>query len=236
LRSGWESVMHQMMVTTVLTACAQPPADIEARTCDYIDASTGILTIDQMQWLTDTVVVHGGRAASPRDYKRDYLRLLERDVRIRTARIQSGELSPDDLLVPGSRELLAALAAADVRVVIISGTDQDDVRHEAQVLGLTVFVDPGCIFGALDDSRRHDKSELIPHLVRASGTSPEHVLVVGDGPVEIRCGRQVGAHTVGVAFDETRRSARDARKEARLTHAGATTVVSDLTSLVRQLT
>ena len=47
------------------------------------------------------------------------------------------------------------------------------------------------------------------------------LLVVGDGPVEIRLGRQFGAATLGIAGKERELSGFDDVKVKRLTDAGA---------------
>jgi len=51
--------------------------------------------------------------------------------------------------------------------------------------------------------------------------------VVGDGPVEIKSGRALGAVTLGIAADEKRRQGLDPRKRQRLLAAGADLIVTD---------
>ena len=65
LRQGWEKVMIDLMVTSI--CCESPPdPEIKAEVIEYIDQSTGILTIRQMEWLVQTVGRHalaGNRSA-----------------------------------------------------------------------------------------------------------------------------------------------------------------------------
>ena len=51
--------------------------------------------------------------------------------------------------------------------------------------------------------------------------------MVGDGPVEIRYARQVGAVALGVAADEDTRQTLSPRKRARLVEAGADLLVTN---------
>ena len=55
----------------------------------------------------------------------------------------------------------------------------------------------------------------------------EELLVVGDGPVEIRNAKAQEAITLGVAANEEQRQGLDPRKRQRLLAAGADFVVTD---------
>ena len=64
IRRGWEQVMIPMMVEMICDG-ASAMAEIEAEVEDFVDRSTGILTIKQMQWLEEAVRRHG-LAGTPR--------------------------------------------------------------------------------------------------------------------------------------------------------------------------
>lgn len=49
------------------------------------------------------------------------------------------------------------------------------------------------------------KEAALRELIGESGYKPENILVVGDGPVEIKLGREFGSLTLGVASDEKNR-------------------------------
>ncbi len=53
------------------------------------------------------------------------------------------------------------------------------------------------------------------------------LVVIGDGPVEIQIGRQMGARTLGLASDEKNRKGFDQRKNERLARAGAERIIGD---------
>ncbi|MCJ7737217.1 MAG: hypothetical protein MUQ10_07890, partial [Anaerolineae bacterium] len=84
IRRGWEKVMIPLMVEKIVDGHPVPP-DLEAEIIDYVDRSTGILTIIQMEWLADAVRRYG-LAAKPktaREYKRIYNEQLLGPVRER---------------------------------------------------------------------------------------------------------------------------------------------------------
>ncbi len=75
IRQGWEKIMAQVMLESICGDGAVP-AEVEAEVGEYIDRSTGILTIVQMKWLVEAVKRYGYvedvRTAS--EYKRIYTR------------------------------------------------------------------------------------------------------------------------------------------------------------------
>ena len=54
LRCGWEQIMQPMMLEMICPDGPCPP-ELEARVAAYIDQSTGIQTVRQMQWLAGQV-------------------------------------------------------------------------------------------------------------------------------------------------------------------------------------
>ena len=58
IRRGWENVMIPLMVE-MITDGYPVPLDLETEVIDYVDRSTGILTIKQMEWLADAVGKNG---------------------------------------------------------------------------------------------------------------------------------------------------------------------------------
>ena len=100
IRQGWEHVMIPLMVEMI---CSGHPPDpsIEAEVAEYVDRSTGILTIKQMRWLEEAVVRYG-MASSPRtarEYKRIYNERLLRPVRQRMRQMDGTETARDSLMI-----------------------------------------------------------------------------------------------------------------------------------------
>jgi phosphoglycolate phosphatase-like HAD superfamily hydrolase len=229
LRQGWEAVMVPVMVEAICGTgpCAERAA-IEEEVREYVDRSTGILTLRQMQWLVEAVQRHGLNlpALSAAEYKAHYLARLMVFVRQRIASLESGNAAPAEFLVAGAQEFVSGLAAHGVRLYLASGTDHDDVEHEAAALGLLAPFQ-GEVYGALDHNENHAKERVIQRILDENGLAGSELLIIGDGPVEIREGAQRQALTLGVASDEVARSGWNERKVERLSSAGADLLVAD---------
>jgi phosphoglycolate phosphatase-like HAD superfamily hydrolase len=227
LRQGWEEVMVPVMVEAICRAGPSLPT-IEDEVRAYIDRSSGILTIQQMEWLVDAVQRHGfsGQACTAAEYKSIYLERLMVRVRQRIHRLETGEADPDEYSMAGAQEILRLLAQRGIRLYLASGTDQADVEREAAALGLFPFFE-GRIYGAVDNREEHAKGRVIQRILDQNHLSGDHLLVVGDGPVEIREGALRRAVTLGVATDEVARLGWNPHKTDRLTRAGADLLVAD---------
>jgi phosphoglycolate phosphatase-like HAD superfamily hydrolase len=231
LRQGWEEVMVPMMIAEI---SPYAPADgpIAAEVREYVDRSTGILTIRQMEWLAQAVARHGlnGAPKKPLEYKADYLNRLMVRVKERLALLESGAASPEEFSIAGSIAFAAGLAARGAKLYLASGTDHHFVLHEANALGLLGYF-PGGVFGALDESEAHSKDRVIQEILdrhlQTAGNSAAELLVVGDGTVELREAAVRGALALGVASDEVRRCGWNEHKVPRLVNSGADLLVAD---------
>ena len=217
LRYGWEQVMEPLMVELL-------GHDQRATIQEYIDQSTGIQTILQMEWLADQVKARQGSALSPWEYKAEYNRRLMATVTQRREDITSGRVNRDAYLMAGSIPLLDALTAAGATLLVASGTDGPDVVAEVEVLGLSRYFK--AVSGAPLDTANCPKEGAIRALL-ATGVDTNHLAVVGDGKVEIMVGNQFGARTLGLASDEAKRQGINPIKEKRLQAAGADKIVGD---------
>ncbi len=229
LRRGWETVMAPMMEEYI--SGGAPDAEIKALVADYIDRSTGVQTIMQMKWLAEKVreLYNPGAPADPWFYKDEYNRRLMAEVARRRDAVLSGDSPRADWLVAGAEEFLAMLCARGVSLYAASGTDECDVRAEAETLGLTRYFkhdEVVHIAGAQNLSEGCSKEATLRRLI-ACGGEPSELIVIGDGPVEIALGREFGALTLGVASDEENRRGINPAKLRRLTAAGAHAVVAD---------
>ena len=104
----------------------------------YIDESTGVQTIYQMQWLAEKVRQHG-RSTHIHDewwYKDEYNRRLMARVQKRLEGLHAGDIQIDSFLICGSLEFIKLLRSKDVELYIASGTDDKDVKNEVKALGL----------------------------------------------------------------------------------------------------
>ena len=160
-------------------------------------------------------------------YKEDYDRELQAMVDGRIARIQAGELSREDYMIKGAREVLEALEHAGVRLFLASGTDEDDVLREARVLDVAGFFDDR-VLGSVGDPDIEAKKVVLEKIAALVGQEGLAELVTfGDGPVEIRETKKRGGYAIGVATDEPRRYGLNPSKRSRLIRAGADLVIPD---------
>ncbi|HOG45443.1 MAG TPA: HAD family hydrolase [Anaerolineae bacterium] len=226
LRQGWEQVMVPLMVEAIGGA---GPADaaIEREVREYVDRSTGLLTIEQMRWLAAAVRRHGrAPALTPAAYKARYLARLMQPVRTRLAALASGSATPAEHMVAAAAGLLAGLQRRGVTLYLASGTDHADVVREAQALGLDRYFD-GRIYGALDDSDANAKDRVLARILSEHRLAGPELLVAGDGPVELRHARACGALALGVASDEVAGRGWNEHKVPRLAAAGAELLIAD---------
>ena len=227
LREGWESVMVPVMTESI---CGQIPAtpEIEREVREYVEQSTGTLTILQMEWLVEAVRRHGlvNPPLSAAGYKARYLERLMVRVRQRILDVETGTCQPDDHMLSGARNFLAGLRARGIQLYLISGTDHPDVQREASVLDLVDFF-PGRIYGALDEREAHSKDHIIQRILDEHHLFGDELMVVGDGPVEIREARARGAIALGVASNEVARSGWSEHKITRLIKAGVDLLIPD---------
>jgi phosphoglycolate phosphatase-like HAD superfamily hydrolase len=229
LRQGWEPVMEAVMLDALCPG-KTPPQELIASVRDYIDASTGQLTILQMQWLAEKVRSRNlhSQPLSAGAYKKIYLQALMVSVSKRLEALENGEASPADFLIHGSLEFVRELAEKGVTLYVASGSDHLDVVREANALGMAGFFQGG-IYGALDESESNGKERVIQRILEDHHLMGNELLVVGDGPVEIIEGRQRGAITLGIASDEVVHSGWNEHKIERLTRARADLLVADFT-------
>jgi rfaE bifunctional protein kinase chain/domain len=235
LRQGWEGIMEPMMVAAIL---GPRLTDIDDATHDrvvsavraFIDRSTGIQTLAQMKGLVDLVhefgLVPQGGINDEFGYKAIFNKEMLAVVRERVAQLERGALAPDDWQIKGAHQMLELLHAAGVKLYLASGTDEGDTAAEAHILG-HAHLFTGGIFGAVGDLRLEAKRDVLARIIGSSGASSGEIVVIGDGPVEIREGRRFGAYTVGIASDEIRRHGLNLRKRARLIRAGADLIIPD---------
>jgi len=230
LRAGWEEVMAPFMKEAIAGERQLSAAENEAldrEIADYIDQSTGIQTIYQMQWLAGQVreKAWNGEALDEWAYKAEYNRRLLERVKDRVERLASGQADANDYLIKGAAAFLRALQDRGVALYVASGTDHPDVVREAGVLGVAGFFKE--IAGAPVGQTACSKEKVLQDLIHAKGLAGSELAVVGDGKVEIRLGREAGGFAIGLASDEERREGINPVKEKRLIAAGAQWIVGD---------
>jgi phosphoglycolate phosphatase-like HAD superfamily hydrolase len=236
LREGWELIMAPMMVKAILgdkylTADESQLRKVKAQVDEYIDKTTGIQTLAQMKGLVDLVrdfgFVHEENSLDEFGYKKIYNDELLRMVGERERKFNNGELTVDDFTVKGAIPFLQKLFDKGVKLYLASGTDEEDVKKEAAVLGYDHLFE-GRIYGAVGDIKKEAKKIVLDRILDLIGVSASgKVATFGDGPVEIRETHKRSGITIGVASNELKRFGLNEKKRTRLIKAGADIIVPD---------
>jgi phosphoglycolate phosphatase len=227
IRDGWQDVMVPLMVEVLqATGTTEPPDEIERRVIEYVDRLTGKQTIYQMIRLAEEVAKRGRAPLDPFEYKAEYYRRLQPLVDGRVAELRRGARRREDLLLPGSLEMLDGLVERGATLYLTSGTDEQYVQDEAAVLGLTAYFKGG-ICGAVKEYKTFSKALVIRRILEQHSLRGPSLLVVGDGFVEIENGRDVGAITLGITSEEHNRYHMNTDKRQRLLDAGADLLAPD---------
>lgn len=243
LRQGWEAIMEPVMVRSILGPRYDDAPEalyrkVVERSRDFIDKTTGIQTLIQMVGLVKMVREFG---CVPEDqildeygYKAIYNEELLKMVHARIAKLGSGELGQSDYTMKNAPALLKALYDRGVKLYLLSGTDDEDVKAESAALGYADLFE-GRIYGSVNDVKVEAKRDVLERIIRDNSLSGPQFVAFGDGPVEIREVHKRGGISVGVASDEVRRFGLNTVKRRRLIRAGADLIIPDFSQLDRLL-
>lgn len=228
IREGWLEVMIAMMVEVLRqTGTEESEEDLTRLTMQFVKDLTGRQTIYQMIRLAGEVAARGAQPEDAQTYKKEYLERMMKKIHGRREKLRSGAQEPREMLVPFAREALEALQTRGVDLYLASGTDEEYVREEVELLGLGAFFG-NQIYGAVADYKNFSKQLVIERILREKDVDGSVLIGFGDGYVEIENVKLVGGTAVAVATDETGRSGRpDPWKRERLIQAGADFVIPD---------
>jgi phosphoglycolate phosphatase-like HAD superfamily hydrolase len=236
LREGWELIMAPMMVKAVLGDHYRDADEalfqkVQARVNEFIDRTTGIQTLVQMKGLLDLIREFG---CVPEDkmldefgYKQIYNEELLKMVNERARKLTRGELSVEDFSLKNAVPFLQKLHDAGIRLYLASGTDEEDVKSEARIMGYEHLFE-GRIYGAVGDVTKEAKKMVLDRIMATIGESAfSEVATFGDGPVEMRETHKRGGITIGIASNELKRFGLNQSKRTRLIKAGADVIIPD---------
>lgn len=236
LREGWEQIMSPMMIKAILgdkylEADESTFEKVRSAVNHLIDKTTGIQTLKQMQILTSLIAEFGfipeDQILNEFGYKEIYNNDLIEMVKDREKKLNKGELSVEDLTIKNAVPFLKALYDRGIKLYLTSGTDEEDVKHEAAVLGYASLFE-GRIYGATGNIMKEAKKIVLDRILDSLGESEASSIVAfGDGPVEIRETHKRGGITAGIASNELRRFGLNLKKRTRLIQAGADIIVPD---------
>ncbi|MCF7764059.1 MAG: HAD hydrolase-like protein [Verrucomicrobia bacterium] len=228
VRQGWPEIMLPMFVEMLPKGGDETPEAIERLLMDDIMGLNGKQTIYQMMRFAERVTERGGKAQEPLWYKNEYLRRLNERIQGRIDGLSDGSLSPEALLVHGSRALLENLTERGWTLYLASGTDEPYVKREAELLDVSRYFGSR-IYGAKDDYKSFSKKMVIDGILKEHRISGENLLSFGDGYVEIQNTKEIGGFAVAVASNEAHNGSgrMDEWKRNRLMGVGADVVVPD---------
>lgn len=223
-------MLHSILGESYGSADEETYQRVRQRVRLYVDRSTGIETIVQMQSLTDMVREFGfvpeDGILDAEGYKEIYSRTLLGHVDRRLKKLEAGELDPGDFVIKGVVQFLEGLHERGIKLYLASGTDQSDVVREAQCLGYAGLFE-GRIYGYTGGKTVNTKRMVVQGLIGDNGLEGKSLICFGDGPVELRETKRFGGAVVGVASDEVRRYGLNLHKRTRLVKAGADMIIPD---------
>ncbi len=236
LREGWERIMEPMMMKAILGPVYAKADEstyhmVLNRVRKFIDSTTGVQTLVQMQGLVKLVKEFGyvpeKEVLDEFGYKDIYNAALLDLVKGRVVKLKRGELNIDDFAIKGVVPFLNKLHSSGVKLYMASGSDENDVIEEAKALGYAnLFEDR--IYGAVGDVTKEAKKIVMDRIVRDIGPkNAKQIVAFGDGPVEIREINKRGGLAIGIASDEVRRFGLNQQKRSRLIRAGADIIIPD---------
>ena len=229
IREGWQQIMIPFFTDEL---CATPGGrnlpreELALRAKEFITLLTGKQTIYQCIHLAEEITALGGTPKDPQDYKDEYHRRLLERIDNRLKGLESGQIDPETLTVPGTYDLLDMLLRHNVVPYLASGTDEVYVLKEADLLKVTPFFGQH-IYGAQREYKTFSKKMVIERIIRENHLEGEELLGFGDGYVEIENIREAGGCAVGVASNEAARQGIDEWKRERLIRAGANYIIPD---------
>jgi phosphoglycolate phosphatase-like HAD superfamily hydrolase len=229
IRAGWVEIMVGIMLDVLrpLPGTTESESELTDFVTDFVLNMTGRATIFQMEYFVNAAKSRGGNPESPDFYTQQFLDALGAKAEERIQQLQSGRITRDELLIPGTIEFLSDLQSRGVQVTLASGTPVVIVRREAELLGIAHFFE-GRIFGPEEDWRAFSKLSVMRQTLTDAGADGNELLGFGDGFVETENAKELGGIAIGCATDETHRSGRiEDWKRTRLIRAGADIIIPD---------
>jgi len=228
VREGWPVVMTALFEEVLPKTAGEPIEQMRQMIVDDIMRLNGKQTIYQMMQLADRITERGGQPREPLWYKHEYLRRLDERIQHRLDGLREGTIRPDELLVYDARKLLELLTQRGVTLHLASGTDEQFVKREAELLDVSRYFQ-GRIYGAVDNYQSFSKKMVIDRILKENAIDGKNLLAFGDGYVEIQNTKEVGGLAIAVASDEAHNGSGrvDEWKRTRLIGVGADVVIPD---------
>ena len=107
IRSGWVDIMVDLMVEVLrpLPGTTETDEKLTSYVSEFVLDLNGRPTIFQMDYFVNAAKERGGNPESSEYYTQQFLDALIAKARQRVHALEAGEVSQDDLLIPGARAL-----------------------------------------------------------------------------------------------------------------------------------
>ena len=226
LRNRWPEVMVQLFSEYLPGEHRDSPV-VRGRMRREILALNGKPSIHQMRRFHEQAREFDVVAPPTEALLELYLQRLDATLQQRIGKLRRKEAQPEQFVIAGAFQILDQLRARGLKLIILSGTAEPDVKREAELLGLTPYFAEH-IYGStpgLDFS----KKQVIDRILSEERILGSHLLSFGDGPVEIEFTKAVGGLAIGVASDESVHGSGviDEDKREHLIRAGADAIIPD---------
>ena len=228
-RAGWADLMTDIYAENLPPLAGESDEARRAFSWDELMQLNGRPSIHQMARLADLIT---GRSGTPRDaahYQADFQSRLGALVHDRLERIRQRTSTRDSLLLAGVLEMFDHLRERGIAISLASGTPIEQLRDEADLLGVSHYFE-GRVFGPADvHDRTFSKRTIIDSLLRDHAIEGSQLVAFGDGPVEVAETKSVGGLAVAVASDEHHNGSGrvDPAKRDLLLGVGADAVIAD---------
>jgi len=231
IRKGWQEIMTPYFVEVLMNTPNHDTLEKEGVCArEFIDILTGKQTIYQCIRLNEEVIKRGGISKEPLLYKNEYHRRLLEKIKYRRDGLKNKSIDRTKYMVPGTIEVLEMLQSHKVNLYLASGTDEEYVKEEVELLGLTKYFGE-YIYGARDDFKLFSKAMVIKNIINENKLQGSSLVGFGDGYVEIENIKEVGGIAIGVATNEDTMIGIDKWKLERLTRAKADVIIGDFRNI-----
>jgi phosphoglycolate phosphatase-like HAD superfamily hydrolase len=228
LRHGWPELMCEVFLPYYPMRPDESPDEVRRELVAEILSTNGRPSIVQMETFVERVHARHAKVPAPEELLHQYQGRLDKIIAERSEKILRQTARADDFVVFGARTMLELLHQRGVKLFVLSGTLEDRVKQEADLLDLAHYFG-GRIIGSPPDSARFSKHAVLDKILAEESLPGESLLCFGDGPVEILHARELGGLAVAVASDENHNGPgrMDPIKRAQLIDAGAHVVIPD---------
>ena len=228
LRHGWPELMCQVFLPYYRLSPEESVEEVRRELLSEILSNNGRPSIVQMKQFVERVQARHAEVPAPEELLQQYQSRLDQIIVERSDQILRQAAQADEFVVCGARAMLELLQQRGLKLFVLSGTLEERVKQEANLLDLARYFD-GRIFGSPPDSARFSKRAVLDKILAEENIQGENLLSFGDGPVEIFHARELGGLAVAVASDEDHNGSgrMDQAKRSQLIEVGAHVLIPD---------